>query len=74
MANMPGGSVLIRLICCHRIRNRFQARLPRFKDQAHHDPRCTGGHFGILVSCDKGQEPKLVAFFEERGGKVATFE
>lgn len=51
-----------------------QARLPRFKELAHHDPRCTGGHFGILVSCDNGQESEIVKFFEEKGGEVKTFE
>jgi molybdopterin-containing oxidoreductase family membrane subunit len=51
-----------------------QARLPRFKELAHHDPRCTGGHFGILVSYDKGQESKILEFFKEKGGEVKTFE
>jgi len=50
------------------------ARLPRFKDLALHDPRCTGEHFGILVSCDKGQGSRLVDFFQERGGEVKAFE
>ena len=51
-----------------------QARLPQFTDLTHHDPRCTGGHFGILVSCDNGQESKIVEFFEGKGGEVNTFE
>lgn len=51
-----------------------QARLPRFKDLVHHDPRCTGGHFGILVSCDRAQESTLVDFFKERGGEAQVFE
>lgn len=51
-----------------------QARLPRFKDLAQHDPRCTGDRFGILVSCVRGQEPKLSAFFKETGAEAKTFD
>ena len=51
-----------------------QARLPRFKGLAHHDPRCTGGHFGILVSCEKDQETDLNAFFLKRGGETKSFD
>jgi len=50
------------------------ARLPRFKDLALHDPRCTGEHFGILVSCDKGQKSKLMDFIKEKGGEAKVFE
>ena len=51
-----------------------QARLPRFNDLESYDTRCTAGHFGILVSCAKGQESRLAEFFQERGGEAKTFE
>ena len=50
-----------------------QARLPRFTDLSHHDPRCTGNCFGILVSCVQDRESELVSFFRERGGEVTHF-
>ncbi len=44
------------------------SRLPRLKAPEHYDERCTGTHFGILVSCPKGQSAEIEAFFRERGG------
>jgi molybdopterin-containing oxidoreductase family membrane subunit len=50
-----------------------QSRLPRLKPSRHHDPRCSGDRFGVLVSCARGQEPALAAFFKDRGGEVREF-
>ena len=51
-----------------------QARLPEFKSLEHHDPRCSGDHFGILASCKEGEEESLMDFFREKEGEARVFE
>jgi len=50
-----------------------QMRLPEFKGLEHYDPRCSGEHFGITVSCKAGDLEKLEAFFQTQGGEVKVF-
>jgi len=51
-----------------------QGRLPNYKGLKHHDPRCTGEHFGVLASCAAEQEGGLKDFFKNQGGEVRVFE
>ena len=51
-----------------------QARLPEFETLKMYDPRFSGEHFGIVASCDEGQQQELMAFLKGRGGEVRVFE
>jgi hypothetical protein len=46
----------------------FQTDLPEFKSLRTYDEKCSGEHFGLLASCPEGQEKRLMAYFEEKGG------
>ena len=48
----------------------FQTNLPEFQSLRIYDPRCSGEHFGVLASCAEGEENKLMAFFQEKGGEA----
>lgn len=48
----------------------MQTNLPEFQSLKTYDPRCSGDYFGILASCNKGQEEDLKAFFKEGGGEA----
>ncbi|MGE5838969.1 MAG: DUF3341 domain-containing protein [Deltaproteobacteria bacterium] len=48
----------------------LQTNLPEFKSLQFYDERCSGEHFGVLATCPEGQESKLVAFFQEKGGEA----
>ena len=48
----------------------IQTNLPEFRSLKTYDPRCSGEYFGILASCNKGQEEALQAFFKEKGGEA----
>jgi molybdopterin-containing oxidoreductase family membrane subunit len=50
-----------------------QSRLPEFKSLKRYDPRCSGEHFGILASCEEGEQDSLKAFFHENGGESRLF-
>ena len=50
------------------------ARLPEFRSLKHYDPRCSGEHFGILSSCDEGEQADLMRLFQEKGGEIALFD
>ena len=50
-----------------------QARLPDFKGLDQYDPRCSGDRFGLLASCDQGEEQALIDFFQEKGGEAKVF-
>lgn len=52
----------------------LQARLPEFRSLEHYDPRCSSDHFGILASCEEGEQDSLISFFRENGGEVRLFE
>lgn len=52
----------------------MEARLPEFESLKTYDSRCSGAYFGIVVSCQEGEEEDLEAFFRNRGGEVAAFE
>ncbi|UCG06240.1 MAG: DUF3341 domain-containing protein [Desulfobacterales bacterium] len=51
-----------------------QARLPSYKWLKHHDPRCSGEHFGVLASCPAEQQDGLKDLFQQQGGEVRIFE
>jgi len=48
----------------------FQTNLPEFKSLRAYDERCSGEHFGLLASCAEGEEKRLVAYFQEKGGEA----
>lgn len=51
-----------------------QTRLPSYKLMQHYDPRCSGEYFGILASCETGQEDGLNEFFRQKGAEVRVFD
>jgi molybdopterin-containing oxidoreductase family membrane subunit len=51
-----------------------QSRLPNYKLLQHHDPRCSGEHFGVLASCAAEQQEGLKDFFQKQGGEVSVFD
>ena len=59
------GNVLGLLIC---------GDLPDFRGLTHHDPRCSGEHFGILAVCREGEQEGLVDFFRSKGGEARVFD
>lgn len=48
----------------------FQTDLPEFKSLRIYDERCSGEHFGLLASCAEGEESRLMAYFQEKGGEA----
>lgn len=50
-----------------------QMRIPNNDWQQYYDPRCSGGHFGVLAACEAQQEDSLQAFFRKRGAEVKVF-
>lgn len=52
----------------------IQSRLPDYKGLDRYDPRCSGEFFGILASCDEGEQKELEGFFQEKGGEVRFFD
>jgi len=47
-----------------------QMRLPEFKGLEQYDPRCSGHHFGVTVSCKADDLERLKLFFQNNGGEV----
>jgi hypothetical protein len=47
-----------------------QMRLPEFKGLEQYDPRCSGHHFGVTVSCKADDLERLKLFFQNKGGEV----
>jgi hypothetical protein len=47
-----------------------QMQLPDYKRLEHYDPRCSGHHFGVTVSCEIDDLEGLKHFFQSKGGKV----
>ncbi len=47
-----------------------QMRLPEFKGLEQYDPRCSGHHFGVTVSCKADDLEALKLFFQNKGGEV----
>ena len=50
-----------------------QMRLPEFKGLEQYDPRCSGDHFGVTVSCKADEVEGLKAFFQTIGGDIKIF-
>ena len=48
--------------------------LPDYQGLKRYDPRCPGEHFGIVATCDQGEQDKVVEFFREQGGEARVFE
>jgi molybdopterin-containing oxidoreductase family membrane subunit len=51
-----------------------QTRLPSFRWFKYYDDRCSGEHFGVLASCQTGQEDGLTDFFKSQGAEVRVFD
>lgn len=51
-----------------------QSRLPRLQNLELYDQRCSGEHFGVLSSCEAGQQERLEALFTQHGGQIAVLE
>lgn len=51
----------------------IQSGMPEFKGLKQYDPRFSGDHFGIVASCEEGEQAGLMDFFQEKGGEVKTF-
>lgn len=47
-----------------------QMQLPEFKGLEQYDPRCSGHHFGVTVSCKADDLEGLKHFFQDKGGEV----
>ena len=48
----------------------LQTNLPEFKSLRFYDEKCSGEHFGLLASCTEGEENRLMAYFQEKGGEA----
>jgi len=49
-----------------------QMRLPEYKGLEQYDPRCSGHHFGVTVSCKAEELEGLKHFFQNKGGEVTV--
>ena len=47
-----------------------QMQLPEFKGLEQYDPRCSGHHFGVTVSCKADDLERLKLFFQNKGGEA----
>ncbi len=45
-----------------------QTRLPRYRNLAAYDERCSGEHYGVVAACEDGDQEKLMTFFQDKGG------
>ena len=52
----------------------LQTDLPRFDWSEHYDARCSGDHFGILATCEDGQQDQLSRLLTRQGGQVSAFD
>jgi hypothetical protein len=48
--------------------------LPEYQGLERYDPRCSGEHFGVVISCDQGEQDKVIEFFQKQGGEARVFE
>jgi hypothetical protein len=48
--------------------------LLEFKTPRGYDPECSGGHFGVVISCEEKDQDRLVEFFKGQGGEAKVFE
>jgi molybdopterin-containing oxidoreductase family membrane subunit len=47
-----------------------QMQLPEFKELEQYDPRCSGHHFGVTVSCKPDDLEGLKHFLQNKGGEI----
>lgn len=53
----------------------LSARIPEFRSLKEiYDPRCSGGHFGLVVRCGAGEEKDLDAFLANLGAETRRFD
>ena len=52
----------------------FLNRLPRYQDLEKYDPRFSSDHFGIVASCEEGEQERLTDFFRAHGGEASTLD
>jgi len=52
----------------------FQTDLPRFDLPEHYDARCSGDHFGVLATCEDGQQDQLSRLLTRQGGQVSALD
>lgn len=48
--------------------------LPDYHGLKRYDPHCSGEHFGIVATCDQGEQDKVIEFFQKQGGEARVFE
>ncbi|MDH3852288.1 MAG: DUF3341 domain-containing protein [Deltaproteobacteria bacterium] len=48
--------------------------LPDYQGLKKYDPRCSGGHFGIVVSCEEEEQEQVLEFFKNKGGDARVFD
>ena len=51
-----------------------QTGLPQFDPPDGYDPGCSADRFGVLATCDPGQQAELSHFFLNKGAEVKNFE
>ncbi len=51
-----------------------QTGLPQFDPPDGYDPACSADRFGVLATCDPGQQAELSHFFLNKGADVKNFE
>ena len=49
-------------------------RLPEYQDLKKYDPRFSADHFGIVASCEEGEQERLTDFFRNHGGEASALE
>ncbi len=51
-----------------------QSKLPDYRERRRYDPRCSGGHFGVIARCPQNQQTELRNFFRGKGAEIKTYE
>jgi molybdopterin-containing oxidoreductase family membrane subunit len=49
-------------------------RLPKYQDLEKYDPRFSSDHFGIVASCEEGEQERLTDFFRTHGGEATALD
>jgi molybdopterin-containing oxidoreductase family membrane subunit len=47
--------------------------LPEFQSLKRYDPRCSGEHFTIVISCEDKEQEQVQKFFRDQGGEIRIF-
>jgi len=63
-----GFEVMVLVGCLSTVAGMFiNARIPRLTTTVGYDPRFSGGHFGIFVSCGADKAPQVEALLQKHG-------